>query len=494
MSIEIRKDFEGAGPGLFRLVVLAETFADNDDEWSHLINREDFADIYQMPRPIKEAFEKVYAEGRELGGAMARDLVAFNDPRRYPTLGSYLAMMDKWMPHLAGVEAIDRAAHEAESGVTVPWAARRMLALFDRQLDMFREALRVAGRLRESSLFLWETGATGPVRSDASPGRAQDETKSGSDQVAPSARASVRKPTPVTVGLLYAHESPEHKAWVKALADRLSSDGFHVMFDQYDLGPGDDISAFMERLVTEAQYKVAVCSDGYVGKVDAQRGGAGYEKSILARELMKAQSGADVIAILRNNTLDDPTPLFMGSRLYIDFRDDSAFEENYAVLRRKLEGLPPAQRPLPSSALTIGASGFGTPSILQTNPPATASSGSLVFNYGDNDGFFAIEAGGEVFDTKWSSASNDSIHAYRDGRNIDGIALADEGAPFEQIVEPGQERWSSRVRTARVGEIVLWRKKGGALLATRVDHVEARSHGSRHDVLTLTFHLVRAPS
>lgn len=494
MSIDIRKDFEGAGPGLFRLVVLAETFADNDDDWSHLKNQEDFVDIYQMPRPIKEAFEKVYAEGRELAGAMARDLVAFNDPRRYPTLGSYLAMMDKWMPHLAGVEAIGRAAHEAEAGVTAPWAARRMLALFDRQLDMFREALRVAGRLRESSLFRWETDTAGPLRSEAAPVQAQVETKAGSGQVAPLAQASVSNTKPVSVGLLYAHESAEHKDWVRALADRLSRDGFHVMLDQYDVGPGDDISAFMERLVTAAQYKVAVCSDGYVGKVDDQRGGAGYEKSILARELIKAQSGSDVIAILRNNTLNDPTPRFMATRLYIDFRDDSAFEENYAALRRKLEGRPPAERPLPSGGLNIGVGGFGTPSIIQSNPPSITSSGSLVFNYSDNDGFLIIEAGGEAFDTKWGRASNESVHAYRDGRDIDGVALVDEGASFEEIVEPGQERWSSRARTARLGQIVLWRKNGGALLATRVDHVESTSHGDKHDVLTLTYRLVRAPS
>jgi hypothetical protein len=143
MTIDIRPDFSDAGPGLPRLVVLATVFAENDDQWSHLKNREDFGDIWHMPRPITEAFGRLYAEGRDLAATMAQSLVAFNDPRRHPTLGSYLDMMDKWGPHLLILEEVSAAAARAESGVTVPWAARRMQSLFDNQIGMFREALRV---------------------------------------------------------------------------------------------------------------------------------------------------------------------------------------------------------------------------------------------------------------------------------------------------------------------------------------------------------------
>ena len=37
----------------------------------------------------------------------------------------------------------------------------------------------------------------------------------------------------------YAWESEEHRAWAKALADRLLADGIEAIVDQYDLELGD---------------------------------------------------------------------------------------------------------------------------------------------------------------------------------------------------------------------------------------------------------------
>ena len=39
------------------------------------------------------------------------------------------------------------------------------------------------------------------------------------------------------VFISYAWESEEHREWVKALADRLLSDGIDAVLDQYDLHP-----------------------------------------------------------------------------------------------------------------------------------------------------------------------------------------------------------------------------------------------------------------
>jgi hypothetical protein len=65
---------------------------------------------------------------------------------------------------------------------------------------------------------------------------------------------------------------------------------------------------------------------------------------------------------------------------------------------------------------------------------------------------------------------------------------------FDQIAEPESYDWSSRVRTARLNDIVLWRQANGAVLATKIDRIEARTHGDAHDVLSISFTTVRGSS
>jgi TIR domain len=200
------------------------------------------------------------------------------------------------------------------------------------------------------------------------------------------------------ISILYTHDNQAHKAWVKALADRLSRDGFHVGLDQYDLGPGDEMSTFMEQLVTGAHFKIVVCSNAYVEKTNALRGGAGYEKTLLARSLVKSQARSDIIPVIRNNSLEEPLPNFLGTRLYVDFRDDVEFEFRYVELSRKLRGLPPSDRPLPATRLNVGDGTFGIATIAHGPTRAVPSSGTVVFNYSSNDGVHTVEAGEDCFE------------------------------------------------------------------------------------------------
>ena len=47
------------------------------------------------------------------------------------------------------------------------------------------------------------------------------------------------------VFISYAWESEQHRAWVKALANRLLGDGIEAILDQYDLELGDRLPQFM---------------------------------------------------------------------------------------------------------------------------------------------------------------------------------------------------------------------------------------------------------
>ena len=49
--------------------------------------------------------------------------------------------------------------------------------------------------------------------------------------------------------------------------------------------------------------------------------------------------------------------------------------------------------------------------------------GTFTFDYSNNNGEYTIGEGDKLFRTKWSKASNTSIHAYKDGVGIVAIAL-----------------------------------------------------------------------
>ncbi len=88
------------------------------------------------------------------------------------------------------------------------------------------------------------------------------------------------------VFISYSHDNPDHKKWVAELAIKLVKNGIDAVLDQWDLSPGDDLTAFMERAVTEVDRVLVICSSNYVAKANAGVGGVGYEKMIVNAELV----------------------------------------------------------------------------------------------------------------------------------------------------------------------------------------------------------------
>ena len=123
-------------------------------------------------------------------------------------------------------------------------------------------------------------------------------------------------------------------------------------------------------------------------------------------------------------------------------------------------------------------------------PPTYISydpTGLISFDYSNNNGRFLVGTDDFAFETVWSPASNSSIHAYDDGENIHTIALATGATRFEDIVDARIYDTSSRTRTARVGEIIIWQNNSGHYLATRIERVAARSHGTERNELVFSY-------
>jgi hypothetical protein len=166
----------------------------------------------------------------------------------------------------------------------------------------------------------------------------------------------------------YSWSSPGHHARVREWAERLLADGIDVTLDQFDLSEGQDKYAFMERMVSDATFThVLVFSDRlYAEKADARVAGVGTESQIISKEIYdkSVQTEFVPIACEMGPTGEPYLPIFLRSRIWLDFSTPEATNENWERLLRHLYGQPLHPKPP-----------IGTPPAFITHPvppPATA--------------------------------------------------------------------------------------------------------------------------
>ena len=138
----------------------------------------------------------------------------------------------------------------------------------------------------------------------------------------------------------YSHDSKEHKQWVAELASTLRHNGIDVVLDQWELGLGDDIPGFMEAGITSADRVLVICTPTYVAKADSGQGGVGYEKMIVTAELVADLGTNKFIPVIKSGEGDCPLPKCLGTRFFVDFRDEAAFDENLDLLLREIHKEP----------------------------------------------------------------------------------------------------------------------------------------------------------
>ena len=141
------------------------------------------------------------------------------------------------------------------------------------------------------------------------------------------------------VFISYSHDSQEHKKWVLDFATRLRNTGVDAIIDQWELKPGDDLPHFMEKHLADSDRVLMICTDRYVEKANAGKGGVGYEKMIITADLLKSIDSNKVIPIIRQNGTHD-VPTFLKSKLFIDFSSQDEFEFSYDELIRALHNAP----------------------------------------------------------------------------------------------------------------------------------------------------------
>lgn len=290
------------------------------------------------------------------------------------------------------------------------------------------------------------------------------------------------------VFISYSHDSNEHKEWVKSLATLLRNHGVDVTLDQWDLHIGQDLRFFMEHGVTKSKIVLCVCSENYVNKANTGNGGTGYETMIISQDLLSNVNLEYIIPIVRNNTLDRKLPTCLGTKLYIDFSNDSLFYENYRTLLERIYNEDSKKKP------PLGKNPFANTicdeidvkkSIDATKYHSSGDNGIVTFEYSNNNNQYIIGNGNYQFVTKWSGADNGCIYAYGDIGYINGRK------GFPEYNEMLDFDYSSQVRTIYNGEIVIFRNKFGKFLAIKIISVYSRSHGKEKDLMTFEYRIIK---
>lgn len=152
-----------------------------------------------------------------------------------------------------------------------------------------------------------------------------------------------------TVFVSYSWSSPEHQDWVLRLATELFDSGVEVKLDKWDLKVGHEANAFMEQMVSDPNIsRVIIVSDRiYAEKSNSRKGGAGTEAEIISRELFQKQDQNKFAAVVREkyDNGDPCLPAYYTSRIYIDFTDDTRYQESFEQLLRWIYDKPLHKRP-----------------------------------------------------------------------------------------------------------------------------------------------------
>ncbi len=158
------------------------------------------------------------------------------------------------------------------------------------------------------------------------------------------------------VFISYSHDSGEHRARVRRLADQLRYEGVDAWLDQYsEVPPPLNWPEWMHAQVSDARFVLAICTEPYRRRVEGReedgRGrGARWEGAILTQSLYEHQSGDSVkfIPVVFHEEDHEHVPYFLrGTTHYVVEPDRAESLENLLrhLKNRPLVVPPPLEAP-----------------------------------------------------------------------------------------------------------------------------------------------------
>ncbi len=122
----------------------------------------------------------------------------------------------------------------------------------------------------------------------------------------------------------------------------------------------------------------------------------------------------------------------------------------------------------------LGVMRYSTKASSAPPPKSTSWIGHVVFDYESYCGRYIIGDDVYAFETVWTAASQGRIHVYNDGKNVNGVAVAYGIRDYTDLPDASLLDFSSRVRTAQVGDTVVYRNNAALCAALKIEEVTVR--------------------
>ena len=256
----------------------------------------------------------------------------------------------------------------------------------------------------------------------------------------------------------------EQRGYVEEVARALESRGINVFYDDFEKVKlwGKHLTEELHRVYEhEAQLAVMFISKAYVEKAWPRH----ERRSILSRAVREREE-----YILPVRFDDTEVPGLQESVGYVQARNHSPAELATMI------------------AMKLGIKPFEGKASDTPPPRMTSLKGEAIFDHSNHNGLYILGRDTLEFETKWSKASNTSIHVYNDPPSINGIALGRIGwTNINQVTDAQTLDYTSRARTPHVGQIVLFRNIHGFYAAAQVLSIKDDSRGDDHDELRFRY-------
>ena len=256
----------------------------------------------------------------------------------------------------------------------------------------------------------------------------------------------------------------EQRGYVETVARALQARGIAVFYDEFEkieLWGKDLGEELQDKYERKSGYVVTFISRAWVESAWPRH----ERRSALSRAVQEPEE------YLLPVRFDDTTVPGLPDNIHYLLAKEYSPDQLASVIAQKL-----GVKPFEGKASDVPA------------PRMTSLVGEAVFDYSNHDGRYVIGRGTLEFETKWSKASNASIHVYNDLGSINGVALAPhECATVQQVANAASLDYTSRARTPRIKQIVVLRNVSGFYAAVHLLAIKDDTRGDDHDELRFQY-------
>jgi hypothetical protein len=148
---------------------------------------------------------------------------------------------------------------------------------------------------------------------------------------------------PRSIFISYSWDSEPHKAWVRKLASRLVRAGVDVKLDEWDIGPGESVTQFMEKYIVDCDRVIVVATPNYARRSEGRNGGVGYEQQIISGHIAAGVPRRKFIPIIKSGEIKPGPRCALPSHFSGTFIVDMRKKAQYG------DGIKPYSRPFMTS-------------------------------------------------------------------------------------------------------------------------------------------------